>query len=489
MERLVTWLWQGTVLAAGMWALLRVWRPNAATRFAIWWTVLMSVLVLLVSQLSASARAVAAHEPALPLLPIVLPALPRAIVAIGAATWLGFAWLGLVHLAICVLHLQPIKRGCRPFPAARERRLRRWMAVRGQGRPVRLGLSDSVSSASALGFGPAIIAIRPSLLDDVDDDELDHIVLHEYAHIQRRDDWLHALQLALQFVLCVHPAVPWIARTLRQEREAACDDWVVDRTGMPNTYARCLTKVAAFELSAPERPLALGVAGRRGDLTRRIERLIAPRRVALTRLTAVPLAAAAAVLIVAMSAMHQLPPLVGSPTVEMASRVARAQGGDASASAVQAVLPTVAEPGMATAETIRARALVANARRPMPVERFESTTTAMAPPVSARADVAAERKDAADSAEQALPLESHPIEGTTPIASTDFADRGSADAVAGRTAQGAADVWAAVGQSGATAAQATADAAVFVSLRAARVGTAAGGLLKRVGTSLGKALP
>src|SRR5262249_56846193 len=101
----------------------------------------------------------------------------------------------------------------------------------------------------------------------------------------------------------------------------------------------------------------------------------------------------------------------------------------------RAVWPRVAEPGRATAETIRARALVANARRPMPVERFESTTTAMAPPVSARADVAAERKDAADSAEQALPLESHPIEGTTPIASTDFADRGSADAVAGRTAQ------------------------------------------------------
>src|SRR5262249_59503863 len=130
------------------------------------------------------------------------------------------------------------------------------------------------------GPDAAIVAINPSLLVDVDDDELDQIVLYQYAHIQRWDDWLHVLQLALQAVLVVHPAVSWIGRALRREREIACDDWVIERTQMATIYARCLTKIAAFKSASPNDLIAaMDVVGRRGDLVRRIERLLAPRRI------------------------------------------------------------------------------------------------------------------------------------------------------------------------------------------------------------------
>jgi beta-lactamase regulating signal transducer with metallopeptidase domain len=398
MERLVTWLWQGTVLAVGIWGLLRVWRPNAATRYAIWWTTLVALLLLLIAPLwlmpslkmrlplplplrevvsgetgdgararqpagtagslrdALSARASAGADDKAPvlglyggddslatriarvvnvvtrahsltladdhhadsLLPVTLPAMPRALLAIGVGVWLGLALLGLLQLGVSVIELQRMKRACRPFPRLRERRLPRWRAARLTGRGARVCLSDEVRSASALGLGAAIIAINPSLLADVDDDELDHILLHEYAHIQRWDDWLQVAQLALRAVLVVHPAVSWIGRVLRLEREAACDDWVVERTQMVTTYAHCLTKVAAFELAAPAsepEPLsaAVGMVGRRGDLTHRIERLLAPRRVARTRLSAMPVASAAAALLVTLLALSQLPPLVAMP--------------------------------------------------------------------------------------------------------------------------------------------------------------------------------
>lgn len=342
MERLVAWLWQGTMLAVLMWGVLRVWRPNAATRYALWWTTLLAIFVLLVvnvqprggiTQITPASMSAPVSTPASTpvstsvveaieaaaspssLLPFTLPAVPRAVMAVVIGAWLGLSLLGLVHLALCVSQLHRMKRASWPFPVDRERRLARWMSMRGQGRPARLCLSEDVRSASALGLGAgvAIIALNPSLLDDVDDEELDLIVLHEYAHIQRRDDWWHVLQVALRTVLCVHPAAMGIGRVLRLEREAACDDWVVERTQMVTMYARCLMTVATFELSRPDDALAaVGAMGRRGDLTRRIERLLAPPAAERTptRMSAVPVAGMAMVMSVAIIVMGQLPPLV-----------------------------------------------------------------------------------------------------------------------------------------------------------------------------------
>ncbi len=345
MDRLVAWLWQGTMLAVMMWGVLRVWRPNAATRYALWWTTLLAIFMLLLVNVrprgamtlasmptpaAASAstpvstpvvEAIEAAASPASLLPFTLPAVPRAVMAVVIGAWLGLSLLGLVHLALCVSQLHRMKRASWPFPVDRERRLSRWMSMRDQGRAARLCLSEDVRSASALGLGAgvAIIALNPSLLDDVDDEELDLIVLHEYAHIQRRDDWWHVLQVALRTMLCVHPAAMWIGRVLRLEREAACDDWVVERTQMVTMYARCLMTVATFELSRPDDALAaVGAVGRRGDLTRRIERLLAPPAAERTptRMSAVPVAGMAMLMTVAIIVMGQLPPLVAMSSDE-----------------------------------------------------------------------------------------------------------------------------------------------------------------------------
>jgi beta-lactamase regulating signal transducer with metallopeptidase domain len=324
MERLVTWLWQGMVLAVGVWGLLRVWRPNASTRFAIWWATLGAVVLLLLK------IAAPASVDALPLLPLTLPALPAPLIAVAIGVWLGLSLLGLVDVGVSVSHLRRIKRASRPFPAARERRLPRWLSVRADGRLTRLSLSDHVRSASALGLdGLAIIAINPSLLAEVDDEELDYIILYEYAHLRRHDDWLHVLQLAVQALLTLHPAVSVIGRALRLERDAACDEWVVERTQRPTLYAQCLTKVAAFELSAPNALIAaMGIVGRRGDLTRRIERLLAPRRRVHTRVSALPLASVAVMLVATVIGLSQLPPLVATRRSGEAAAIVAESGRD-----------------------------------------------------------------------------------------------------------------------------------------------------------------
>jgi hypothetical protein len=139
-------------------------------------------------------------------------------------------------------------------------------------------LSDAVRSATVLGLHLPYIVVPPSLLNALTRDELDQIVLHEYAHVQRWDDWARLGQALLQSALWIHPAMAMIGRRLNLEREMACDEWVVARTGLPKAYARCLTRAAeVLGRIGMEPTLGPALFARRRDLVLRVNRLLTVR--------------------------------------------------------------------------------------------------------------------------------------------------------------------------------------------------------------------
>src|SRR5262249_26621520 len=154
--------------------------------------------------------------------------------------------------------------------------------------------SDQIRSAGVLGLGYPRIAIAPRLLTTLTDEELDQLVLHEYAHVQRRDDIAGVLQMIVRCLVGRHPAVSCIHRLLRIEPEVACDDWVLATTSAPRTYARCLTRVA--DLSAGTESTLVPAANRKHQLTTRIMRLLDERRSISIRPSLAGLAAAIIVL-------------------------------------------------------------------------------------------------------------------------------------------------------------------------------------------------
>jgi hypothetical protein len=116
-------------------------------------------------------------------------------------------------------------------------------------------------------------------LDELDAAEFEQVLTHEMSHLRRWDDWTQLLQTAIEAVLFFNPAIYFIGRRLKIEREMACDDWVVSSTGEPRPYAACLTHLHELTRRAAAPQLAPGVTTRRRwQISARVEALLAANR-------------------------------------------------------------------------------------------------------------------------------------------------------------------------------------------------------------------
>ncbi len=95
------------------------------------------------------------------------------------------------------------------------------------------------------------------------------VLIHELAHLRRRDHWVGWLLLAAGCVWWWHPLFWWVRRRLTQEAELACDARVVDALPeVRKAYAEALLEVSKRPSAAPA-PV-LGASSGRRDLERRL---------------------------------------------------------------------------------------------------------------------------------------------------------------------------------------------------------------------------
>lgn len=127
--------------------------------------------------------------------------------------------------------------------------------------------SHAVLSPIVVGVWRPVIIFPAALLAHMSMDDFELILLHEAAHIVRRDTWANTLQVCLEILLFYHPVVHWLSRRARLERECACDDFAVEASGARYEYARALANLAL----RPVAPLSLGATG--GELLLRLRHL------------------------------------------------------------------------------------------------------------------------------------------------------------------------------------------------------------------------
>lgn len=117
------------------------------------------------------------------------------------------------------------------------------------------------------------VVVLPSVARDWPQARLDPVLVHELAHVQRRDaSWLQLAQIMLA-VWWMHPLAWVAARRLRVERERACDDLALAFGSRASEYASELVTLAG-ECGGTELTLAMA---RRSQLEGRVMAILNPR--------------------------------------------------------------------------------------------------------------------------------------------------------------------------------------------------------------------
>jgi hypothetical protein len=134
--------------------------------------------------------------------------------------------------------------------------------------------SSLVDVPTVIGFLKPVVLLPATALGGLTLQQVEAILAHELAHIRRHDYLVNLLQTLVETVLFYHPAVWWVSRRIRIERENCCDDLAVSLCGDPVTYATALAELEAMRSSGPvpERHIAMAATG--GSLLQRVRRLL-----------------------------------------------------------------------------------------------------------------------------------------------------------------------------------------------------------------------
>ncbi len=150
-----------------------------------------------------------------------------------------------------------------------------------------LGVRRAVGLVTVDGIGSPVLfgllrprVVLPASALALPAEELRPILLHELAHLRRRDLWVNWAQAVLQSVYWFHPAV-WLANArLRRERELIVDDVVLARLGSERaSYGASL--VSVLKASARRRMLTpgyVGIAEPPGSVASRVRRILDAKR-------------------------------------------------------------------------------------------------------------------------------------------------------------------------------------------------------------------
>jgi beta-lactamase regulating signal transducer with metallopeptidase domain len=172
---------------------------------------------------------------------------PSATLLTLCALWLAGAVVAAVFAVRGRLAACAAVRGA-PAPAWMQRTAASCAQRLGLRRCPPLVIARALPGACVQGLLRPVIALPPRVARD----ELEPLLLHELAHVRRRDLWCDAALSALCVVFWFHPAA-WLARArLAQLRELCCDEVAVAALGpRAGAYRATLLRAAARLVGEP----------------------------------------------------------------------------------------------------------------------------------------------------------------------------------------------------------------------------------------------
>jgi WD40 repeat protein/beta-lactamase regulating signal transducer with metallopeptidase domain len=206
--------------------------------------------------------------------PATVPA-PRwnwpALLRLAAGLWLGGAALWYGWVGVCLFRFHRLLRCAVAAPPDVQTQAQELAARLGLRRcPTLWLLPGPLPPMVWAAFGPARLLFPARLLGRLDADGRATLLLHELAHLRRRDHWVRWLELLAVGLYWWCPLAWWARRQLHTHEEECCDAWVVAELS-PRCYAGAILETIDFLAEArPALPAAASGLGRLPSLKKRL---------------------------------------------------------------------------------------------------------------------------------------------------------------------------------------------------------------------------
>jgi beta-lactamase regulating signal transducer with metallopeptidase domain len=115
-------------------------------------------------------------------------------------------------------------------------------------RPPAVRLTSGAISPMIWSFGSRAQLLLPvALTEQLSPSELKTLLVHELAHIRRKDHWVRWIEIVALAVYWWHPVTWWARRRIEELEEECCDAWVLaTMAGAAPTYARALLTTVEY---------------------------------------------------------------------------------------------------------------------------------------------------------------------------------------------------------------------------------------------------
>ncbi|MGA2582870.1 MAG: M56 family metallopeptidase [Tepidisphaeraceae bacterium] len=286
-------IWQGAACALGLWIFLSMTRDLRGSRWsAIRYNAACAAMLAVVLASAATMGWLLRSAPNISNAPaVVMPDLiqsapaftnavatptivshkfnPRSLIPVAVCLWaVGVAMQSLWQCAGW-LRVARLRRGAMVVDPTWIAILRQTSARLQIHRAVRIVIG-AIDVPAVIGAFRPVIIVPLALLNELSPQQAEAVLAHELAHVRRWDYAVNLIQTAVETLYFHHPAVWWISRQIRRERENCCDDIAAHICGDVRRYADALVELEERRGPAPR----LALAATDGLLIQRIRRLL-----------------------------------------------------------------------------------------------------------------------------------------------------------------------------------------------------------------------
>jgi len=174
----------------------------------------------------------------------------------------------------------------------------------GVGRKVKILQSGLAQVPMVIGHLKPLVLIPLGLLNSISTEEVEAILCHELAHIKRKDYLVNLLQSFVEIIFFFNPAVIWLSKLIREERENCCDDLAVAKLENKKNYVKALIVCQEFQLNAPK--FAMAFSDKKSPLFERVSRMLFDNKKTLNKMEKTILSAALVSVVVFSAAFKNL---------------------------------------------------------------------------------------------------------------------------------------------------------------------------------------